>query len=269
MGSLPPQLASGSDKLIVFPPEGECEGGSMIDVHTKEVMGNIAVRIFLSLESQMTACEEVRSKQSASLPTWLSLATTHDDVEDNGNVMSASDAAKRLKRRVNGRLRKWMGDQCAQVGTNNCIFLHCYTGASFCVWQVGSPIDAWENYSIAISECRNQNDFMWLAGALEGSIVAALAMIYMTGAEDILGKDLKPYLTSISGAAVAVEPAVHKMAEERMQEALSIYARNVALCGLEAEGCLHLARMFENSSHPEKEQKVLVAIGLHVHAYDS
>jgi hypothetical protein len=212
----------------------------MIDVHTKEVMGNMSIKLFQALESQMVTCEEIRQKSmSNQLPAWLSLSTTYDDIDEStGNNISSSDAAKRLKKRLNGRLRKWMGDQCSQV---------C------------SPLDAWDNYSAAISECRNQNDYMWLAGALEGSAVAAMAMLRLPGYEDFISRDLKPYIASMSqnsNTTVTPESALLKLVEDRVLEALSIYAKSVALCGLEAEGCLHLARLHESGSAADREQKV-------------
>jgi hypothetical protein len=54
------------DSLNIFPPDGECEGGNMIDVHLHEVMGNAGVKIICALEQQMLLCEEARA--SGALP---------------------------------------------------------------------------------------------------------------------------------------------------------------------------------------------------------
>ena len=103
--------------MVVFPPDGECEGGSMLDVHTKEIMGNISVRLFEALDKQAMACDDLRSKLSSSsapaLPAWLPLSTIFDEMEEG--TASTSDISRKMKKRLPGRLRKWMGDLCMQV----------------------------------------------------------------------------------------------------------------------------------------------------------
>ena len=109
--------------MVIFPPDGECEGGSMIDVHTKEIMGNVAVRILQAIEDWLIRCDEIRVKLAATstysstplnLPTWLPLTFSHDDAEESNNL-TPSEASRRMKRRTPGRLQKWMGDLCMQV----------------------------------------------------------------------------------------------------------------------------------------------------------
>lgn len=124
--SAPPSLPFSEDSetrdpyaVVVFPPDGECEGGSMLDVHTKEIIGNISVRLFQALDGQMRACEELRGKVTGGstpvLPSWLPLSTIFDDMEDSSGGASAGDVSRRMKKRLPGRLRKWMGDLCMQV----------------------------------------------------------------------------------------------------------------------------------------------------------
>jgi hypothetical protein len=105
--------------MVVFPPDGECEGGSMLDVHTKEILGNISVRLFQALDLQMSACNDLRGQLTGGnaplLPTWLPLSTIFDDMEDNSGGGSVGEVSRRMKKRLPGRLRKWMGDLCMQV----------------------------------------------------------------------------------------------------------------------------------------------------------
>jgi hypothetical protein len=109
--------------MVIFPPDGECEGGSMIDVHTKEIMGNVAVRIIQAIEDWLVGCEEVRlklasssaySSTAVSLPAWLPLKLNSDDLEESIGA-SSSEINRRMRRRAPGRVQKWMGDLCMQV----------------------------------------------------------------------------------------------------------------------------------------------------------
>mmetsp|Transcript_1167 Transcript_1167/g.1895 ORF Transcript_1167/g.1895 Transcript_1167/m.1895 type:complete len:1683 (+) Transcript_1167:109-5157(+) len=231
--------------MVIFPPDGECEGGSMIDVHTKEIMGNVAVRLFQDAEERIATCEELRVKLANTsafstapfpMPPWLPLTTTYEEMEDNSG---GSEASRRVRRRLPGRIRKWMGDLCMQV---------C------------SPQDAWEHYSAAISDCRSQNDSMWLASSLEGSVLVMLTMLRLgSGAsEELLGMVREIRSLVSSGGVGSVTGGVVRVAEERCVEAMSLYSRNIALCGLEVECSLRLARMHEQlSPSPERQQKVM------------
>ena len=130
--------------MVIFPPDRECEGGSMIDVHTKEIMENVAVKLFAALEFHLLKCDEYRQKAvqhvssyksnpqvtaASLLPSWLSLSTSYDTVEyadtdaglSTGPTISFSmsgsqtERNKKTKKRINGRMKKWMGDVCLQV----------------------------------------------------------------------------------------------------------------------------------------------------------
>lgn len=136
--------------MVIFPPDRECEGGSMIDVHTQEIMGNVAVKLFEALEFHALKCEEYRGKAlnvvstyksnphvttASLLPTWLSLSTHFDSLEnaadgDAGSASPSTPAAvaaaqaekmRKAKKRINGRMRKWMGDICLQ----ECVLVKC------------------------------------------------------------------------------------------------------------------------------------------------
>jgi hypothetical protein len=106
-----------NNSLIIFPPEGFCEGGiSMVDVHLKEVMSHAAVKIILSLEKQMEICDDSRLKNN--LPQNLILTTIHDDIEEqqqqqnqnlNKDSFAARNIKKLLKKKIIGRKRKLMG----------------------------------------------------------------------------------------------------------------------------------------------------------------
>ena len=269
---LPKSPTSDPNLLIVFPPEGMCnEGGvSMIEVHLQEVMTDAVVKIILSLEQQLVICEENRIKNT--IPPTISLSTIYDEIDEannnnsnnNNNIISVSRdslgimsaSAKNLnnilaaptnantrkvgsstyKKKPLGRLKKWMGDISLQV---------C------------SPIDAIDHYNTAIQECRNNNDSLWLAGALEGYVTAILLLIKLgISLEDIIGKELRAYSingsqtpnsdleeeeTVITTDAMKVVPLL----EDRVTEALAIYAKNVGYCTLEVELVLKLGRLYE------------------------
>jgi hypothetical protein len=117
--------------MVIFPPDGECEGGSMIDVHTKEIMGNVAVRIIQAIEDWLIGCEEARVKLASSsaysstpvsLPPWLPLKLNNDDLEESISA-SSSEINRRMRRRAPGRIQKWMGDLCMQVNCFNKLLL--------------------------------------------------------------------------------------------------------------------------------------------------
>ena len=119
-----PSIPNDPNAIVVFPPEGECEGGnSMIDIHLHEVMAGVALKILLSMETQAVACEEYRLKPSShtKIPAGMNVFTTFDEMEDGGTEggnqvgITLSNASSKMKRRVGGRLRKIIGDLCLQV----------------------------------------------------------------------------------------------------------------------------------------------------------
>jgi hypothetical protein len=124
------------------------------------------------------------------------------------------------------------------------------------VHKVCSPIDAIENFSSAISEGRNYNDNMWLAGACEGLAIAILmAMQTKAFIEESLSKEIK----TIVATGLTQEAAIIKIAEDKCTEALQYYSKNIAFAGLEVECLFRLARMYEESlTVLDKEQKVLL-----------
>ncbi len=272
---LPKSPTSDPNLLIVFPPEGKCnEGGvSMIEVHLQEVMTDAVVKIIISLEQQLVICEENRIKNT--IPATISLSTIYDELDeasnnnsnnnnnnsisvsrDSFNIMSTSTknfnnilaapanantrkvGSSAYKKKPLGRLKKWMGDISLQV---------C------------SPIDAIDHYNTAIQECRNNNDSLWLAGALEGYVTAILLLIKLgISLEDTIGKELKAYSTNASQTpnpeleeeeeeTVITTDAMKAipLLEDRVTEALAIYAKNVVYCTLEVELVLKLGRMYE------------------------
>lgn len=234
------------DLLVIFPPEGDCEGGSMVEFHFKIVMCNAAVNLILHLEKQMEICEEARVKNV--IPNEIALVTLHDDRDDivlgkDGNATSATSAKnkKAFKKKPAGRIRKWMGDLCMQVG---------------------SPVDAVEHYVSAITECRSLGDHLWLAGALDGYASAILMLKTMNiNLEDIIGKDLKTVNLPVRDETEDTLPDIEKvylLAEERANEAISVYSSSVVLRILEVECCLRLALMFEMAEpFYDREQRVV------------
>lgn len=119
-----PSIPNDPNAIVVFPPDGECEGGnSMIDIHLQEVMAGVALKIVLSLEAQAAACEEsrVRSSSQNRTPPGMNLFTTYDEMEEGAIEgsgaagISYSNASSKMKRRIGGRLRKITADLCLQV----------------------------------------------------------------------------------------------------------------------------------------------------------
>eukprot|EP01038_Epipyxis_sp_PR26KG_P004766 gene4766-6686_t len=243
--SEPPRgLSNDSNSMVIFPPEGNCEGGSMVDVHLKEVMSHAAVKIILSLENQMELWEDARVKNA--FPPKMELRSAHDDmIEDQAHLQNkdsllpARNLKKSIQKKPSGRIHKWMGDLSLQV---------C------------SPIDAAEHYSLAISECRALGDSIWLAGALDGYAATILLLIQLEfNLEEVIGRDLKSIMAvSPSGNPLTDVERGLKLAEERANEAISIYSKSVVFCSLEVECTLRLARMHESSENNfDKEQKVM------------
>jgi hypothetical protein len=279
-GSLPIQKPrSDPDSLVVFPPEGLCEGGSMVRilqnisnmhlnasrlyrqvaVHLKEVMSHASVRILESLERQTRICEDARAKST--IPAGVQLSTLHDEIEltnDNDipsqssrsvstNIPWTTRKQTAVKKRLHERLRKWMGDLCLQV---------C------------SPIDALEHYSASINEARvtgksiSAGDLLWLAGALEGFISAMLLLHKLNlPVEEILSRELRVLMLNQNNLTEEEPPSlaakVMMLMEERAVEALSLYSRNIIFCAFEVECSLRLARAQEFNTTLEKERKVL------------
>jgi hypothetical protein len=105
---------------------------------------------------------------------------------------------------------------------------------------------------------------------LEGSTLVMLTLLRFGGSivEEIpiLVKDVK---TSIANSqSPSVLAAVLRVGEEKCVEAMAMYSKNIALCGLEVECSLRLAKMHEQyNTGPEKHQKVLNLLFLHEHLF--
>jgi hypothetical protein len=284
-------LKSDPDSLIIFPPEGPCEGGSMIVVHFKEVMFHTAVKLIALFERIMEILEESRIRNV--LPTSeVTLTTVYDDRDDIGNpsysaqgnstvgaltgmpssstltssaLSSSSSLKKQFKKRPSGRIHKWMADLSMQV---------C------------SLLDAIDHYITAIVDSRAINDPLWLASALDGyaTVIMMLKDRKSINLEEIIGKDLKSLtFPSSSSSALSSSNAmvtsssvdagddtgdndgklaemdrVYALIEERANEAIAVYSTSVVLRILEVEATLRLARMFEKASYfYGKELKII------------
>eukprot|EP01033_Poteriospumella_lacustris_P010402 gene10402-7397_t len=236
--------------LEIFPPDGDCEGGSMLDVHFRQVMAQTSVQLVQALEAQMDHCEDARLR--GAFPANPSLVTCFDEKDDARG--GSAKTAKVFRKRPAGRIRKWMGDLSLQV---------C------------SPLDAVDHYVAAIGESRAQGDALWLAGALDGYASAILLLQELAfDVEEAIGKDLKTvtqpaapsdedddYGDDEDGAAPqgrAHVPEVFLLAEERAAEALAFYESHVAFKNMELESCFRLARLYEArvAWHPRRLQKL-------------
>lgn len=217
------------NNIVIFPPEMECEGGgTMIEVHLKENMGNIAVNVILSIEQQLVQCEEARMKVITKTPPSTTL-TTSDDVEDTQSIL-----LRKGPRRVLGRIRKWMGDLCLQC---------C------------SPGDAIEHYCAAMTECSRYNDTLWLAGAYEGYAASILLLLKLgVSPIDLLGSNLKVPVGSTP------EAAAMKLAEERANDSLALLTKSSAYAVLEVECAMKIVRIIASIPGLDREQRVIEGI---------
>lgn len=212
-------IANDPNSLIIFPPEGKCEGGSMVEVHLHEVMSYAAVRIILSLEEQMKLCENqlnssististssssmsssistsvppsLLSTNSSSMPhsslhssqstpnQTLTLATFYDDFEEASVETMQSSSTSTAILLPSSML---INQRSKRISKKNSIGRIRKWMGDLCL-QVCSPLDALEHYSKAITECRNGGDAMWLAGSLEGFVAAILLHFHREGNVD-------------------------------------------------------------------------------------
>eukprot|EP01041_Mallomonas_annulata_P002057 gene2057-4019_t len=228
IGAMPVISKGDPSSLVIFPPEMECEGGNMIDVHLQEVMGNVAVNVILSLERQMIQCLECIDKNTK-LSASLQLITPFDEVEDSQN-----DPLRKNRKKITARLRKWAGDLSMQV---------C------------SPGDAIDHYAIAINECRNTSDIAWVAGSLEGYASSILLMLQLDmSPETFLGQNLKV----ITG--MTIEACAIRLVEEKVLEALSLYSKSPSYKILEIECAMRVARIHSLDTWNDREQRVMESI---------
>lgn len=247
--------------LVIFPPDGTCgntnssdeaerassqaaeQGVNMVDVHLNEVMSHAALHIVLALEQQMRLCDDARLRNI--LPEGLPLCTIFDDIDENSNgntprdAASSSNASKSkksasgmYKKKPSGRIHKWQGDLCMQACT---------------------PRDALDHYTAAIADCKALGETLWLAGALDGYASAVLLLLQMNAnIEEILSKELKNIANAVTadGSTVLSESVAEKamrLAEERINDAVTIYGTSIVYCALEVECLLRTARMHEHS----------------------
>ena len=129
---------------------------SAVEGKLKLMLAGIALKIFESLQKEMTQCEECRTL--GTFPQWLLTATRKPRTNPSDDVITnnTNHSLALAKKNQNGRLRKFMGDLCLQA---------C------------SPIDAIGHYTAAVSDLRQTLDMLWLAGALEGFSAAILTLI--------------------------------------------------------------------------------------------
>ena len=181
-------LPDDPQSLEICPPEGECNGRSLIETYLRTVMTHAAAKIFGVFLREMQSCEECKNQQT--FPRWLATAMKMGGVKRSPSSQTASREAtgnggvddKKIgpildKQVLAGRLRKFMGDLCLQV---------C------------SPVDALGHYVAAVAACKTHTDTLWHAGALEGYAAAVLTFLDQSPAmpllEDTLGKDVKTML---------------------------------------------------------------------------
>lgn len=89
-------MRSDPESVVIFPPDAACEGGSMVEVHYREVICRAAVKIICSLQSQMESCEDARHRNVLPAVTHIPLSTAHDDKED---IFPTKDGARSTRNR--------------------------------------------------------------------------------------------------------------------------------------------------------------------------
>ncbi len=217
----------------------------MVEVHYRMVVCHAAVKIISQLYKYMDQCEEARVRNTLPVSTHITLSIPHDDRDDICSVKDPSTIGKNkkaFKKKPLGRIRKWMGDLAMQV---------C------------SPLDAVENYVLSISESRSIGDTLWLAGALDGYASAILLLKQLSiNLEDAIGRDLRTVTSSAiyeeDGTMLECEK-LYLLAEERVGEAMAIYASSSVLKVLEAHAAMKLAMMFARAeAFYSQPQKVIV-----------
>ena len=182
------------------------------------------------------------------MPPHISLLSSPNDEYDEGGITQLDPLLILRKRNNQGRLRKWMGDLCLQVG---------------------SPGDAFDHYTAAVTELKSINDILWLASAIEGYITCILLLVNRLGAspDDLLGTNYgsnsnfkqQGQLQS-SSVFMTPEEKVISAAEEKAQEALSLYSRCTSCALFEVECCMRLVRLLARSNYLDKEQRVMEGI---------
>lgn len=89
----------------------------MVDVHLREVMGEAATKIIVSLDNQAILFEDYRNRNL--LPPSPELTSGYDDLPNAVASESSFFSGQRLKnivsRKPSGRINKWLGDLCLQV----------------------------------------------------------------------------------------------------------------------------------------------------------
>ena len=134
-----------------------------------------------------------------------------------------------------------------------------------------SPRDAIIHYTTSIEHSRQTGDNMWLAGALEGYAAAVLLLVKL---DEPLGDHLMREMRSISNGLGLPSSSTHTshllsniptvsssstlsfgsnkytivvkammIAEEKVAEAITLYATNVVFCALEVECALRLGKL--------------------------
>ena len=87
---------------------------SAVENRLKNMLSNIAIKIFGSLQKEMLSCEEARS--TGTFPYWLLTASRKSRSKISDDSVSVSGGVLALTKKVqSGRLRKFMGDLCLQV----------------------------------------------------------------------------------------------------------------------------------------------------------
>lgn len=99
---------------------------------------------------------------------------------------------------------------------------------------------------------------MWYARSIEGLISSLLVAVQLGYAlEDFLPKEMKGLFVIPEGESKSDFQRIIKYSEEKINEALTIYAKDIAFSGMESECCIRMARLFEQYGEPfEKNLRV-------------
>jgi hypothetical protein len=202
------------------------EGMSSVNLHMQVVLNTLAVALVQHFEDDII--ETLNQVSKAKVSDSLLLKTLLDDDEP---------ARKKLKQRLPGRVRKWVGDYC---------LLAC------------APGDAMGHYAAALELTKQYSDHAWHGAALEGVSCALVAGARLSALITATNRGTPPQ-------SADVRYGYSPDAAERCHDAINVYRKMAAVPGsapacvlvLVIEASFKLARYYGNVAHPPQIPKAL------------
>jgi hypothetical protein len=223
---------AGLKDLVMFPEDQMIgEGMSSVNLHMQVVLNTLAVSLIQLFENDII--ETLTQVSKAKVSEALLLKTLMDDDD-----MSK----KKLKQRLPGRVRKWVGDYC---------LLAC------------APGDAMGHYIAAIELTKQYSDHIWHGAALEGVSCALVAGARLSALINASHRGAPPQ------ADADIRYGYSPDAAERCQDAISLYRKQLIMPGtggcapvlaLVIEASFKLARYYGTVANPPQIPKALTLI---------